>query len=145
MKEWGGKGMTMEAVLQMYDRQATLMAAAESASDAVTAAADRMEELLTKTQTTAVAAGKLKSPMDAMVKNISSSVEKEGVAALSGLSPEKQVLSLAINVGWQLFGDDIMTILSPAMTVLEAFAGAVHSLVTALGPVFAPVVVRLRW
>lgn len=107
---------------------------------------EQMENLLNASQKTTTAANQMKSPFDSIAKSIGSQAEK-GTENLKTFFDPKKLLSgsnfllpLAIGVGWELFWDDIMTILTPAMGVLESFAGLVHSLLGALAPIFAPVV-----
>ena len=81
-----------------------------------------------------------------MVKTMSSKAQ-EGISKLKTLLNPKTLLSgksllwpLAIDIGWQLFGNDIINILTPALTVLESFAGVVRGVLGTVAPLFAPVV-----
>ena len=133
-----------ERQLAALDRMERILgrmtAAADQMAGAVQRAADRMGELLASTQKTAAQSVNLKAPFDSAAQSIAGKVG-EGLEGLkNSLNPQALALSLAVNLGWKLFGDDIMSVLNPAMTVLESFAGLVHSTLGALAPFFTPVV-----
>ena len=151
------KALTAEQTLKFYDQQLAaadsmnrameqMTNAVERVGAAIQAAADRMGLLQTSTEKTTKKASNLKSPFDAMVKTIGSKAQN-GIGGLRELLNPQTLLSsptlllpLAIDIGWQLFGDDIIRILNPALTVLESFAGVVHGALGAVAPLFAPVV-----
>lgn len=137
------KALTAEQTLKFYDQQLAaadsmnrameqMTNAVERVGAAIQAAADRMGLLQTSTEKTTQKATNLKSPFDSMVKTMSSKAQ-EGISKLKTLLNPKTLLSgksllwpLAIDIGWQLFGNDIINILTPALTVLESFAGVVR-------------------
>lgn len=143
--------MNAAETLTQYERQLAALdrmerilgrmtAAADQMAGAVQRAADRMGELLASTQKTAAQSVNLKAPFDSAAQSIAGKVG-EGLEGLkNSLNPQALALSLALSLGWKLFGDDIMSVLNPAMTVLESFAGLVHSTLGALAPFFTPVV-----
>lgn len=94
---------------------------------AVQRAADRMGELLASTQKTAAQSVNLKAPFDSLANTVSGKMQAGVDKLKKALNPQALALSLALSLGWKLFGDDIMSVLNPAMTVLESFAGLVHS------------------
>lgn len=142
--------MTFEQSVDFYERQANLLARIDQAVNGISTAIEQMEAaisntvnrmaaLLKMTEKTDTAANNLKNPMEGIVKNISGKGIGGEVNWGEILNPQNLVISLAIGVGWELFGDDIMTLLGPAMGVLESFAGVVHSVFATLAPVFTPV------
>lgn len=151
------KALTAEQTLKFYDQQLAaadsmnrameqMTNAVERVGAAIQAAADRMGLLQTSTEKTTQKATNLKSPFDSMVKTMSSKAQ-EGISKLKTLLNPKTLLSgksllwpLAIDIGWQLFGNDIINILTPALTVLESFAGVVRGVLGTVAPLFAPVV-----
>lgn len=142
--------MTLAQSLDFYEKQANAAAYMDSVlqrmtgsiqgmTDALDRAVGRMNDLLTSVQKTASVSAGLKTPFDNVANNLARTVST--TSDLSNmLSPKNFMLGLTIGVGWQLFGDDILTLLSPAMAALESFAGVVHNLVGGLVPAFAPVV-----
>ncbi|MGE4276589.1 MAG: hypothetical protein AB7E30_05345 [Lawsonibacter sp.] len=142
--------MKLAQYLDFYDTQANAAAymdgvlqrmtgSIQTMTDALDRTVERMNALLTSIQKTGSASADIETPFDNVANNMAKAVST--TADLTQvLSPQNFMIGLAISVGWQLFGDDIMTILTPAMGVLESFAGMVHSLLGALAPVFAPVV-----
>lgn len=151
------KALTAEQTLKFYDQQLAVVDSLNRAMEQMTKAmervgaaiqmtADRMGLLQTSTEKTTKKASNLKSPFDSMVKTIGSKAQ-EGLQTLRPyLNPQtllngKNLLwPLAIDIGWQLFGNDIINILTPALTVLESFAGVVRGVLGTVAPLFAPVV-----
>ena len=133
-----------ERQLAALDRMERILgrmtAAADQMAGAVQRAADRMGELLASTQKTAAQSMNLKAPFDSLANTVSGKMQAGVDKLKEAITPQGLALSLALSLGWKLFGDDIMSVLNPAMTVLESFAGLVHSTLGALAPFFTPVV-----
>lgn len=139
--------MMLEEYAKFYDAQTNLLAvmdkmtaAVEQMETAISGAVSQMTSLLKMTQKTDAVTSNLKNPMENILKSLSGKGIGDQVNWKELLTPQNLGISLAIGIGWQLFGDDIMTILTPAMGVLESFAGMVHGLLVAVAPVFSPVV-----
>ena len=132
-----------ERQLAALDRMERILgrmtAAADQMAGAVQRAADRMGELLASTQKAAQSMN-LKAPFDSLANTVSGKMQAGVDKLKEAITPQGLALSLALSLGWKLFGDDIMSVLNPAMTVLESFAGLVHSTLGALAPFFTPVV-----
>ncbi len=136
--------MSLEEYSKFYDTQTNILAvtdrmtaAVERMETAISGAVDRMAALLKMTEKTDATADNLKKPMENMLKSISGKAIGEKVDWGAIFNPRNLAVSIAIGVGWELFGDDIMTLLSPAMAALEAFAGLVHGVVAGLAPVLS--------
>ncbi|MEM5818736.1 MAG: hypothetical protein AAGU16_12850, partial [Desulfitobacterium hafniense] len=144
--------MTFKQSVKFYEAQAAALDVIVRMEEAMSRVVDRMETLLKSTQKTTAQANKMKAPFDSIAKSIGSHGEK-GLDNLKSYFNPKNILAdkkpnmflpLAISIGWELFGDDIMTLLGPAIGALQSFAGFVHNALVALNPLFQPVVFGLE-
>ncbi len=144
--------MNVDQAVKFYEAQTAALNVIVRMEEAMSRVVDRMETLLKSTQKTTAQANKMKAPFDSIAKSIGSQGEK-GLDNLKSYFNPKNILAdkkpnmflpLAISIGWELFGDDIMTLLGPAMGALQSFAGFVHNALVALNPLFQPVVFGLE-
>lgn len=130
----------MAKIEAMYNAIDKITGAFDQMASAIQNAADRMGALMTAAQKTADTSTDMRAPFDGLANGMQAAAQRGDGGLKAALKPKTMLISVGIGIAWALFGDDITTILEPAMGVLESFAGVVHSAIESLAPIFEPIV-----
>ena len=104
---------------------------------------DKMMNFITSIQKTPAISENFKAPFDNAIKGVANiALNPENFNKLVG-KPQYIALSLAIGVVWEVLGDDIITLLTPALNIAAAALGFISDNMETLTPIIWGVIAAL--